>query len=55
MRRWKDFYNQKRPHMSLGPGIPEPSDALPVELTKHPRRLPDNTRVVATPVLGVVA
>ena len=27
--RWKDFYNHKRPHMSLGPGIPEPPDSLP--------------------------
>ena len=49
---WKDFYNHKRPHMSLGPGFPDPPETLPVEPRDHRHRLPDNTRVVATPVLG---
>ena len=50
--RWKDFYNRTRPHMSLGPGIPVPPDDLPVPLSEHRHRLPDNTRVTKTPVLG---
>lgn len=28
VREWADYYNAARPHMSLGPGIPEPTGAV---------------------------
>jgi hypothetical protein len=33
---FKNFYNRGRPHASLGPGVPEPSDGLPAERTEPP-------------------
>jgi len=38
--------------MSLSPRIPAPPDTLPVPLNEHRHRLPHNTPVVATSVLG---
>jgi len=52
LSRWTAFYNHVRPHMSLGPGFPDPPETLPVEPRDHRHRLPDNSHVVATPVLG---
>jgi putative transposase len=45
-------YNGGRPHMALGPGIPQPSASLPVALQAHRHRLPDHGRVVTRPILG---
>ena len=45
-------YNEARPHSSLGPGIPDPAEGLPVPLLAHRHRLPPGSRVVATPILG---
>lgn len=50
--RWHD--NEGRPHMSLGPGIPQPSVSLPIPLQTHRHRLPDHLRVVARSILGGV-
>jgi len=45
------FFNRGRPHMSLGPGVPEP---LQVEVPEsgHRHLLPSGHRVASTPVLG---
>jgi transposase InsO family protein len=48
---WMQHYNAGRPHMSLGPGIPQPPPALPVPLQAHRHRLPEHLRVVACPIL----
>jgi transposase InsO family protein len=49
---WVAHYNEGRPHMSLGPGIPQPPTSLPVPLNVHRHRLPEQTRVKAHAVLG---
>jgi transposase InsO family protein len=49
---FKNFYNRGRPHASLGPGVPEPSDGLPAERTEHRHQLPDGACIVSKPVLG---
>jgi hypothetical protein len=52
LREWIRHYNRGRPHSSLGPGIPEGSavDDHASESRRH--RLPERSRVVATPILG---
>jgi transposase InsO family protein len=49
---WAHHYNAGRPHMSLGPGIPQPPASLPAALYEHRHRLPHQSRVVACPILG---
>ena len=49
---WIPHYNHGRPHMSLGPGIPQPPPSLPVTLQAHRHRLSTHLRVVARAVLG---
>jgi putative transposase len=49
---WVRHYNTGRPHMSLGPGIPQPSAALSVALHTPRHRLPEHLRVVRRPILG---
>jgi putative transposase len=49
---WMEHYNAGRPHMSLGPGIPQPPPSLPVPRHVHRHRLPEHLRVVAHPILG---
>jgi putative transposase len=49
---WVPHYNHGRPHMSLGPGIPQPPPSLPVTLQAHRHRLSTHLRVVARAVLG---
>jgi putative transposase len=41
-----------RPHMALGPGIPQPLFPSPVPLQTHRHRLPTHMSVVAHPILG---
>lgn len=50
--QWVHHYNHGRPHSSLGPGIPDPPQGLPVELRAHRHELPNGCNVVATPVLA---
>jgi len=52
LNEWVGHYNQGRPHMSLGPGIPKPIRTLPVPRQLHRHRLPTGQRVEARPVLG---
>lgn len=49
---WISHYNHGRPHMSLGPGMPQPLPPLPMTLQAHRHRLPAPLRVVARSVLG---
>ena len=51
LKKWVAHYNKGRPHSSLGPGIPEPSEDIPVlEISGH--RIPCGQRVVGSSVLG---
>jgi putative transposase len=52
LREWVAHYNQGRPHMALGPGIPQPPMLLPVPLHGPRHRLPAHFRVVTRPILG---
>ena len=49
LREWVTHYNRGRPHMSLGPGLPDGGSVAPA-LDRH--RIRDEHRVVATPILG---
>jgi putative transposase len=52
LKEWVAHYNQGRPHMSLGPGIPEPIRTSPTPRQAHRHRLPSGQGVVARPILG---
>lgn len=52
LKEWIGHYNQGRPHMSLGPGIPEPPQTLPVPRQVHRHRISTGQRVEARPVVG---
>jgi hypothetical protein len=50
-REAQAHYNKGRPHSALGPGIPEPSEGIPVlEISGH--QIPCGHRVVGSSVLG---
>jgi hypothetical protein len=49
---WVQHYNAGRPHMSLGPGIPQPPAFLPVPLQGCRHRLPERLCIVTRPILG---
>ena len=49
---WVPHYNEGRPHMALGPGMPQPSPPLPALLQAHRHCLPEHLRVVVRPILG---
>jgi putative transposase len=49
---WIQHYNAGRPHMTLGPGIPQPPGSLSAPLHVHRHQLPTPLRVVARPILG---
>ena len=51
LKEWVAHYNQARPHSSLGPGIPEPSNLMPLPIAGR-HTLPKSSRVMARPVLG---
>ena len=52
LHTWVPHYNTSRPHMSLGPGIPQPPVSLPVPLQAHRHQLPAHLPVVSQPILG---
>jgi hypothetical protein len=52
VKEWIGHYNQGRPHMSLGPGIPKPIQTLSVLRQTHRHQTPTGQCVVAKPVLG---
>jgi hypothetical protein len=49
---WVTHYNTGRPHMALGPGIPQPLTARPPLLQEDRHVLPDHLGVVAHPILS---
>ena len=52
LKEWVVHYNQGRPHSSLGPGLPESSEASPVVPSHQRHHLAKHCRVVALPILG---
>ena len=52
LHEWVAHYNEGRPHMSLGPGIPQPRPALPVTPQAPRHQIATGQRVVAQFVLG---
>ncbi len=52
LHAWGRHYNAGRPHMSLGPGIPQPPVLLPASLQEHRHRISEHQRVGANPILG---
>ncbi len=51
LKKWVKHYNGARPHMALGPGVPDPRAEVPAnEKSRH--RLGARTVVWARPVLG---
>jgi transposase InsO family protein len=52
LQQWVPHYNAGRPHMALGPGIPQPPLVLPTPLQVHRHRLPRHVRVGTQPMLG---
>jgi putative transposase len=52
LREWIVHYNTGRPHMSLGPGIPQSPESLLPPLQARRHQIPQNQWVVAQPVLG---
>jgi putative transposase len=51
LHEWVLYYNAGRPHMALGPGIPQPPPQLPVPLQACRHRIPEYLRVVARSIL----
>jgi putative transposase len=52
LQGWVCHYNAGRPHMALGPGMPQPLAELPAPLQEQRHRWPAHCRVVARPILG---
>ena len=52
LSEWVCHYNTGRPHMTLGPGIPQPPLSLPVSWHEHRHRFPAHVHVTARPILG---
>lgn len=52
LKKWVTHYNTGRPHMSLGPGIPEPPDHIPIARQKYRHQLLTDFKVVSKPILG---
>ena len=52
VREWAGHYNRQRPHLSLGPGFPEPAPGLPVIWQGERHKVSASLRVRKKPVLG---
>jgi putative transposase len=52
LQAWVRHYNAGRPHMALGPGIPQPPSDLPLPLQAHRHKVPQDLCMVAYPILG---
>jgi putative transposase len=51
LKGWVFYYNQTRPHLALGPRVPEPKNT-PVPLQWHRHRIGNGQKVVSRPVLN---
>ena len=52
LKTWIAHYNGGRPHMALGPGIPDPPQSLERPLPKLRHRLGDLGSIHSTAILG---
>src|SRR5499427_9248885 len=52
LHEWVRHDNTSRPHMALGPGIPQPPPSLPAPLQPSRHWLPEHVRVVSQQILG---
>jgi putative transposase len=52
VREWMARYNQARPHLSSGPGLPDSPPELPVELRSRRHVIPDGSLIKKRSVLG---
>jgi putative transposase len=52
VREWSAHYNHGRPHLSLGPGIPDPRRGLPVKQKPGRHIIPDNCLIKKRSILG---
>jgi putative transposase len=52
LHEWVQHYNTGRPHMALGPGIPQPPPHVPAPRHAHRHRLPAQVQVANRPILG---
>ena len=52
LKMWSTYYNRGRPHMALGPGVPDPPRGVPAPLRHHRHRLSASRAVAANPVLN---
>lgn len=52
LQKWVIHFNAGRPHSSLGPGIPDPPENLPVPLQEHRHRISPRQRVTCRSILG---
>ena len=52
LKEWVGHYNEDRPHMSLGPGIPQPIRALPALRQAQHHAMPRGRSVKSRPILG---
>jgi transposase InsO family protein len=50
--KWVSYYNQSRPHSSLGPGIPEPTSWVPRSLNVVRHHLKEDKKVISRSVLN---
>jgi putative transposase len=49
---WALHYNTGRPHMTLGPGIPQPPPHVPAPQHVYQHQIPGYMQVIAHPILG---
>jgi transposase InsO family protein len=52
LHEWTQHYNTGRPHMALGPGIPQPPPHLPMPLQEHRHQFSERLHVVERPILS---
>ena len=52
LKMWSTYYNRGRPHLALGPGVPDPPRGVPAPLRPHRHPLSASRAVVAKPVLN---
>ena len=52
LHTWVRHYNTSRPHMALGPGIPQPPSSFPAPRQPSRHWLPEHVDVVSQPILG---
>ena len=52
LKEWVSYYNRRRPHSSLGPGIPELLARAPIPLNQFRHQIRDDRKVISRPVLN---